>query len=524
MQVGLLLVLTTALYFRALSGPLFFDDEGFFENSAGLAAFSSSFNFNLRWLSYTSLSRTVDWFGADPYWLRLGNLLLHLANAVILFFLLRRLFNLTSHKEGATNDTLFSLSWLAFFGALLFAFHPIVAYGVAYIIQRSILMATFFVLLMLLAYMEGVIRGGWQWMLAAALCYFGAAYSKEHSITAPLAALALTLLIDKPSFGLLKRILPFFILTIPTAITLILSSKGILGQAYEPSGLRMLNLSAKMQGLMDLQNVHVLSILTQASLFFKYLWLWLLPNPAWMSVDMREPFATSVFSWPYTPGILAFLAYPCVAVWLLMKQGRKGLLGFALLFPWLLFLAELSAIRIQEPFVLYRSYLWIPGLFAMLPFLLQKISLRKSLIFLSLIGLSLIPLTMNRLKTFSSVFLLWDDAEKLVRNKNNIFGAERIYYNRGTIYGASKRYAEALSDFNRTIEIQPFDFVYGNRATTYFFLGKYNHALLDYSRAIILNPNNPNSYDGRALTYRKLGDIAAAQEDSRKACSLGLCR
>lgn len=523
-QVGLLFFFTATLYFGSLSGPLFFDDESFFENSSALSSFSSSFNFNLRWLSYTSLSRTIDWFGIDPYWLRLGNILLHIANSVVLFFFLRRLFNLTTHEERTSSNTLFPLSWLAFFGALIFALHPVAAYSAAYIIQRSILMATFFVLLMLLAYIEGLVRGGWRWMLAAAICYFAAAYSKEHSISAPLVAMALTLLVNKPSVALFKGILPFFILTIPTAVTLILSSQGILGQAYEPSGLRMLNLSSKMQGLIDLENAHFLSILTQTSLFFKYLWLWLLPNPAWMSVDMREYFATSFFSWPYTLGILAFLAYPCIAFWLLVKQGKKGLLGFALLFPWLLFLTELSTVRIQEPFVLYRSYLWMPGVFAAFPFLMQKISLKKWTVLLIIICISLIPLTLNRLKTFSSPLLLWDDAEKLVRNKSNVFGAERIYYNRGTYFGMSNQYAEAIADFNRTIEIQPFDFVYGNRATAYYFLGKYNQALLDYNNAIILNPNNANSYYGRSLTYRMLGDITAAQEDSRKACMLGLCR
>lgn len=523
-QVFMLLLFTGALYFGSLSGPLFFDDTDFFEESTNLSNFSNSFNFSLRWFSYASLSRTVDLFGLDPFWLRLGNVLLHIANSIVLFFLLRRLLNLSFSTDSASNDRYSSLSWFAFFGALFFAMHPVAAYGAAYIIQRSILMATFFVLLMLLAYLEGLIRGGRRWMLAAALCYFAAAYSKEHSIAAPLVALALTFLIKKPSVALLKRITPFFILTIPTAVALILSSKGILGQAYEPSGLRMLNLSAKMQGLMNLENAHILSIFTQASLFFKYLWLWLIPNPGWMSIDMREPFATSVFDWPYTLGFLTFLAYPCVAVWLLIKQGKKGLLGFSLLFPWILFLTELSTVRIQEPFVLYRSYLWMPGLFLALPLLMEKISVKKSFILLSIVSLSLLPLTLNRLKTFSSTILLWDDAEKLVRNKHNVFGVERIYYNRGTFLGMSNRHLEALADLNKTIEIQPFDFAYGNRATAYYFLGKYENALLDYDRAIALNPNNATSYYGRAIINRMLGNMTAAQEDSSKACALGLCR
>jgi tetratricopeptide (TPR) repeat protein len=119
--------------------------------------------------------------------------------------------------------------------------------------------------------------------------------------------------------------------------------------------------------------------------------------------------------------------------------------------------------------------------------------------------------------------LLWEDAEKLVRNKPYAYGVERIYFNLGTELGQLKRYDEAIAAFNRAIATHPYDFMYGNRATAYYSLGRYQEALRDYDRAIALNPNNPNSYNGRALTYRALGNFAAAQEDFTKSCSLGLC-
>ncbi|MFZ2540856.1 MAG: tetratricopeptide repeat protein, partial [Gallionella sp.] len=137
--------------------------------------------------------------------------------------------------------------------------------------------------------------------------------------------------------------------------------------------------------------------------------------------------------------------------------------------------------------------------------------------------LLLVPLTLNRLDTFSTPLKLWDDAEKLVRGKSGVVGVERVYYNRGTELGKLKRYEEAAADFSKAITIHPFDYLYGNRATAYYFIGQYQQALLDYDRAIALNPGNPKSYYGRALTYRALGDFAPAQEDFRKSCALGLC-
>jgi tetratricopeptide (TPR) repeat protein len=522
LQIALLLLAVIALYAGSLSSPLVFDDLAFFLNPEAIAKYSH-FSLDSRWLSYATFSWTIASLGLDIFWLRFGNVLLHAANAIALFFLLRRLFQATLTNDDAPDGMPASLVWFAFFGALIFSLHPVAVYGVAYLIQRSTLMATLFVLLMLRVYLEGLLRGSWSWMLAAVLFYVAAVCSKEHSIAAPGVALALTFLIRKPSPALLRQIAPFSILLalIAAIIIYLYSTKGVLGTAYEPRAMEMLNLSAKMQELTNLPNTYLLSILTQSGLFFKYLGLWLLPNPAWMSVDMREPFAMSLFGW-HTLGLMAFLAYFCTAVWLLLKQGRMGLLGFALLFPWILFLTEFSTVRIQEPFVLYRSYLWMPGLFAALPVVFGSFSTKKVFILLGIVSLLLIPLTLNRLNTFSSTLLLWDDAEKLVRNNPNAYGVERIYTNRGNKLFQLRRYDEAIADFSKAIAAYPNDeLLYGSRAKALYFLGRYQESVLDYDRAIALKSDNKRFYYDRALTYRALGNFMAAQEDFRKSCELG---
>jgi protein O-mannosyl-transferase len=525
LQIALLLLAVISLYAGSLSSPLVFDDFTFFATPDTLSSYGHTyFSLDLRWMPYASLAWTINWLGFDIFWLRMGNVLLHAANAISLFFLLRRLFQVTLANNDVPDGMPPSQVWFAFFGALIFALHPVAVYGVAYLVERSTLMATLFVLLMLRVYLEGLLRGGWYWMLAAVLFYIAAVFSKEHSIAAPGIALALTFLIRKPSAELIKQIVPYTILLALIAVTAVYyisTKKGILGAAYEPRAMEMLNLSARMHGLTELPNVYLLSILTQSWLFFKYLWLWLLPNPAWMSVDMREPFAMSLLGW-YTLGLFAFLAYFCAAVWLLLKQGKMGLLGFALLFPWILFLTELSTVRAQEPFVLYRSYLWMPGLFAALPAVLGWFAPKKAFLLLGVVSLLLIPLTLNRLNTFSSHLLLWDDAEKLVRNKPYAYGVERIYTNRGNKLFQLRRYDEAIADFSKAIDAYPDDeLLYGSRAKAYYFLGKYQQALQDFDHAISLKSDNKRFYYDRALTYRALGNFTAAQEDFRKSCSMG---
>src|ERR1700693_310927 len=101
LQIALLLLAVIALYAGSLSAPLVFDDFTFFATPETLSKYGQSyFSLDLRWLPYASLARTVNWLGFDIFWLRLGNVLLHAANAIALFFLLRRLFQVTlTHND-----------------------------------------------------------------------------------------------------------------------------------------------------------------------------------------------------------------------------------------------------------------------------------------------------------------------------------------------------------------------------------------------------------------------------------------
>jgi tetratricopeptide (TPR) repeat protein len=164
----------------------------------------------------------------------------------------------------------------------------------------------------------------------------------------------------------------------------------------------------------------------------------------------------------------------------------------------------------------------MPGLFAALPVVFGWLAPKRAYLILGLVCVLLVPLTLNRLDTFSSALKLWDDAEKLVRGKTGVPGVERIYTNRGNKLFQLKRYDEAIADFSQAISAYPDDeLVYGSRAKAYYFRGEYQLALRDYERAIAMNPNSKRFYYDRALTYRALGDYASSQEDLKRSCALG---
>lgn len=517
-----LIVAVAALYTAFLWNPVVFDDLYLFNGVTVHAYGNSSFSLHSRWLPYASLGWTANWLGLDLIGFRLGNMALHGANVVLLFLLMRRLFDVIS-SDNPTTESTFSSHWLAFFGALLFALHPVTVYATGYLIQRTILMATLFSLLSWYSYLEGLVRTQQRWFFFSVICYLLAILCKEHAVMVPMVTMAMTILLRPPSLALFRHIAWSFVAFSIIAVWAVIQSQAVLGVSYELNADDMLKQLSSSHGQAIIEHAYPLSVITQCSLFFKYLLLWIIPNPAWMSIDMREPFATSLLAWPYTIGALGFILYGVGAAWLLLQRGPKGLLGFAMLFPWLLFATELSSVRIQEPFVLYRSYLWMPGIYAALPFLLGAIPMQRALALLLAASVLMFPLAWNRLTTFSHPLLLWDDAASLLQDGKKIAGADRIYNNRGLAFYRAKMRQEALHDFNRALELKPNDgHVYHNRGVIHLDTGRYQEALRDFGKASELVPNYPRSYMGQGLVFEAMHMPQKAQENFQKACLLGM--
>ncbi len=512
------------LYCQFLWNPVVFDDVYFFDGRIHEQYLNKLFSFDMRWLPYASFEWTRILFGQELIWLHLGNLALHLATIITLFFFLRRLFE---HVLGTANKSIETLSphWLAFFGALIFALYPVCVYAVNYLSQRSILMATLFSLLTWRLFLEGLLRNNYRWLLASVVPYLFAVLSKEHAIMAPTISALLIILISPPTRKHFKLAWPTFVLygLIGLFVVIQVKSSKVLGQAYEPMASDQFS---RLGEGFDIKLAYPLSILTQTFLFFKYLWAWLVPSPAWMSVDIYQHFALRFLSWPEASGFIGFIIYPILAFRLLIQRGINGLFGFGLLCPWLLFATELSTIRIQESFVLYRSYLWMPAAFAVLPFICQKMNAKQASFALLFVALMAMPLSWLRLKTFSHPLLLWADAARLVENEDYRPGMERIYYNRGTELIRLNQYKHAMEDMNKTLILGSENgylaaYAFSNRGYIYKATKQYTLSLADYNRAIALNPKNPVLYIAKAQVLSELHDPIASKEAYTYACTLG---
>lgn len=504
-----LILLVAIVYLPFIRNPLVFDDVPFFSN---VSSFSDTpFAFGLRWFPYSSLGFTWVFFGENPAMYRVQNLLLHGVNVLLLWLLLRLWINLFISDNSREKF----VNWGAWLGALVFACHPLAVYGVGYLIQRSIVMATLFTLVMQLAYLRGLIENKCSYLALAVAAYFFAVFSKEHSVMAPAILLPLTWLLR----GRI-RISPCMLLVTwlgfaLVALLVVLSAKGVFGIAYEADAVDLFGQQVLPQG------AYLMSVLTQAGLFFKYCLLMLVPDPAWMSVDMRETFLFSYREWSSWVGLTIFIGYGICAMICLFRGGRIALLGLALLYPWLYFLTEFSTIRIQESFVLYRSYLWLPGFMLIIVLLASVFSEKRIIITGLILTLLLVALSWNRLEVFSDNYRLWNDAVQLLHGEDRL-GAQRIYYNRAQAYEAAKNWDAAINDYQKSLSIDSsHPQVFLALANAYYVAKRYTEALTILDKVILQDEKNAKTYYIKGFILNSLNDKKAALINMKKSCELG---
>jgi len=513
--------LIAALYGQFLYNPIVFDDLYFFmldgEGHSAIEAFAAPAMGDLRALPYATLAWTAQWFGFGLLPFRIENMLLHwMVTVSLVFFVLRLYRRMLPSVESAGERT--GMVAAVLISVTLFALHPLGVYATGYLVQRTMVMATLFSVLAMWAYLHGSNGHSKAWLWASVLLYFMATHSKEHVIMLPAVVVALTVLLHQDWRRFLRENWPVFLGYALVALLTIAQIRGVIGHTYE------LNAGEMLEGVQP-ENAYGYSVLTQSWLFFKYGVLWLLPNPGWMSVDMREPFAQGFLS-AYGAALLAYLLYGFAALRLLVKRGRAGLIGFAMLLPWLMFMTEFSSVRVQEIFVLYRSYIWALGGVIVLPLLLMQLNARLTIGLSLLFAATLFMISMERLSTFSHPILLWDDAEKLVKDRQTLPGAARIYYNRGTEWLKVDKYDSAVSDLQTATRLSPnFSEAYGNLGASYLKLNQNVQAAQAFSRAIVLvqeqkiQPNFKH-YLGRARAYEADGKWREAATDYRVTCLL----
>ena len=96
-----------------------------------------------------------------------------------------------------------------------------------------------------------------------------------------------------------------------------------------------------------------------------------------------------------------------------------------------------------------------------------------------------------------------------------------FYNSRGIAYGEKGQYDEAISDYNKALEInQSYAEAYRNRGNAYFYKRQYDQAISDYNKALEINPKYAKAYNNRGVIYRLKGQYDQAISDYDKALEI----
>jgi len=481
MKVTAGLALAGILLFGAsFNDPFHFDDTLITgdSNVTNPARWSHFFNpLYLRQLTFFSFYLNHLVGGVSPGGYHLVNVALHIANAVLLFFLLGRFFE----------------RWIAIAAAAVFLVHPIQSEPVLYIYQRSVLLACFFSLLGLIALVE---RRHWL----AVLFFFLAFEGKESAIAIPLAVAALyerRLSAVIYSGGALPRLRfadrRYRIALLAGAIVLAVSTLGILVYWQEQT-----------VGVGAADQISPLKyLLAETRVIYTYLRLLFFPYP--QSLEYEFPASGGVL---HIAGLLAIFG----AAWWLFRHERWRVPGFSIL-AFFILLAPTSSI-IPSTDAAFEHRLYLPMLaFSLLAAWLLSRAPRRTWIAVALL-LILGVLTIRRGTVWSSEIALWEDTVKRAPGK------ARVWFNLGGAY-LNTDLAKARPAFLHAVELQP-DFV---EAT--YDLGvieqrqqNWSRALAYYERTVEKNPQYWPAWNNMGNTLFAMGQRERAVQYFEKTLSL----
>jgi len=484
-------------------GFIYFDDDVYVTQNIHLQsgittdglrwAFTTTY-FGL-WNPLTWLSLMLDYriFGLNAGGYHWTNVILHILNAVLLFFLLRIL-------TGA--------EWRSAFVAALFAVHPINVESVAWIAERKNVLSTFFWMTTMLCYVWYAKRPGWKRYVPVLISFAMGLMSKPMLVTLPFVLLLidywplnrtaiaieettghpLNLKKEKISFLIMEKI-PLFILS-AIVIFLTIGAPRTDQTIYTTFAWRMGNVVfsyvAYLKNLFSPLDLHVY-----------YLSL---------SVPFWKLFACAVF-----------LIFVTIFVCRYFKRHPYLPVGWF----WYLgtFVPVIGFIQIADHTMADR-YAYVPfiGIFMMIAWGGEKVFpktvfLKKILIVLFILIIIFFAVTSrNQVNLWVDTVTLFENA--LEKDPNNHMAYQII----GQEMAKRGEYEKALKYFDMTLKIRPqFYPAYNNKAVVFQKMGKRHEALQNFEMSARIYKFSAETYFSIGFIYLEDGKFNQSIEYALKA-------
>jgi len=469
----------------------------------------------LTWLSHML---DVQLFGLNPSGHHLTNLLLHLANVLLLFGVLQRM----------TGEV-----WRSALVAALFALHPLNVESVAWVAERKNVLSTLFWLLTIWAYVSYVRKPGWQRYLGVMGAFVLGLMAKPMLVTLP----CVLLLLDYWPLGRLgkdwrefqKRLprlvvekLPLFIPVVAASVVAIKAQS----QAGALSSWEWLPLGTRVGNAVLAYGLYLKQMVWPMDLVVFY------PHPG-----------SSLGAWPLVLATLVLVGISLVVGW----QGQRYRY---LVVGWLWYLGTMVPVSgfIQVgAHSMADRYAYVPfiGLFMIAVWgatdMMRSMRLKREWLAVAALCM-LMPLAVLsrvQLSYWRNTTALFEHV--LVVNPNNhlahnLLGVESMekrefaqaqqrfleaikigpkyapaYNNLGLVLLEQERFDEAAERFSQAFEVDPNSVdALNNLGIVWLRKGKFREATIQFSQAMKVDPNY-------APAYGNMGLVLAAQERYEEA-------
>ncbi len=485
------------------------------------------------WHPLTWLSHALDYqlFHQNPAGHHFTSLLIHAANAVLLFLFLMY----ATRRLGPS-----------LFVAALFALHPINVESVAWVAERKNVLCTFFFFATLIAYCWYARQPDWRRYLVFAGLFLLGLMSKPMVITLPF----VLLLLDYWPLGRVRgghadtSAAPLSKLVVEKLplIALSAASAVITMQAQRAGG--AIRSTAQFSLAVRLEN----AVMAYAMYLWKMIW------PSHLSPIYPHP-GDSLAGWQVGTSALVLLAMTAVA---LKFRARRYLLT-----GWLWFLGTLvpviGLVQVGDQAMADRyAYIPLVGIFIMIAWGIADLADSKQICLVvrvipaACVLLALSFATNRQLGYWSSNYDLWTHAVAVTgRNfiaQDNLGGAllwlgktDEAYLhfqaaaeinpldpmsrsNLGAYLQEHGHMAEAIEKYNRVITLTSdpglLAATYANLGAAYRKLGEDEKARTSYDQALRLNPNQYNAYLGLGELLEKQSRLDEAISNYSKAVEL----
>jgi tetratricopeptide (TPR) repeat protein len=459
-----------------------------------LWAFTTGHVSNWHPLTWLSLMLDCQFFGLNPGWMHLVNVLFHLANTLLLFAVFKKM----------TGSL-----WPSAFIAAAFALHPMHVESVAWIAERKDVLSTLFLLLTLAVY-AGYVKRPSALRYIAALAFFTLGLmAKPMLVTLPFVLLLLdywplnrfaaprvvkTAVISdrrRIMYRVIIEKIPFFVLAaVSSVITFFVQRAG--GAVIHINTL-------------SLKDRAVNAFLSYAKYTGRMFW----PE----NLAVFYPFdADSVTFWRVAMCVLMLLI---ISIFVIRFGRNQKFLPVG----WFWFVGTLipviGLVQVGEQAHADRyTYISYIGLFIIiawgLPELLSKwtsVSSVESPQRKIILGLSMVIVLTTLGIGANQQVSYWNNSTSLFTHAIKVTQDNYVAYNnRGDVYSRFDRHQDAIEDYKQAIRIKPsLAEAHYNLGAAHAKLGRWQEAMEAYKQAIRIKPDDLESHNNLGAAYAKLG-------------------